>query len=70
MEENSILTTPAQIDAIIADQYNNWQGSVFAGMRRYHSELRALLGDYSYLEFLKTAKLLNPKPVYKLPEIS
>lgn len=61
-------STADKIDEIIADQYNDFKGRIFSSMQPMHLQMREILGDEKYLEYLEKSKLDNPKPVYTVPE--
>lgn len=62
------MTTKEEIDLIIKEQYNNYQGNIFQELRDVHKVARNLSGDDAFLEFLKKCKEKNPRPIYVIPE--
>lgn len=56
-----------EIDLIIEDQFRSYRG-IYACLKPAHDELRKLLGDVKFLEYLKQGKLISRKPVYKISD--
>ncbi len=61
-------TISNQIDNLISDQFNNYNGMVFANIKARHDIMRKEFGDLLFLDYLIKAKAENPKPVYKIPK--
>jgi len=62
------MNTQEQIEKIIENEYNNYQGKFYIRLKMIHSLIREKQGDEKFLKFLLDSKSKNPKPIYKIPE--
>lgn len=64
------MTTKEKIDEIIKTRYNNYQGIFNIKIKDIHEKFRLFVDDEQFLEFLKKVELENPKPIYKIPNLT
>jgi hypothetical protein len=56
--------TRQEIDRIITEEYNNYEGSVYTRFWNQHFIFRTLHGDRAFLRHLKYLREINPRPSY------
>ena len=64
------MTTQEEIDEIIEDQYSSYRGRIYKKLKPLHNAIRKAEGDEKFLEFLRKAKLTNPRPKYIMPSFN
>lgn len=62
------MTTTEKIDVIIENQYGGFSGRKMEKLGTVYKKLRERIGDEKYLAFIEAQQLINPRPVYKIPE--